>query len=46
MSAQELLDLLYKGEEHEPKCQVIGHKSKTEMDMICDCDPDGECCGY
>jgi len=48
MDAQDLLERLGKGEKLEPQGQVIGYRPQPSeiQDMICDCDPDGECCGY
>lgn len=42
MSAQELLQKLYKGKQLPPKKQVSGLRTKKK-DCICEC---GECCGY
>ncbi len=44
MKAPELWDLLYKGEQHEPTCQVVGSKpNDVDIEMICDCSPGDEC---
>lgn len=47
MKAQELLKGLYRGAQIEPRSSVSGIKpKKPDLEMICDCDGGGECCGY
>jgi hypothetical protein len=46
MKAQDLLKKFYKGDELKPQEPVVGHKPEHDLDMICDCGGDGECCGY
>lgn len=44
MDATELWNSLFKGEQHEPPCQVVGFRpSDAGVEMICDCGPDDEC---
>lgn len=43
MSAQSLVEKLYRGKRLAPRCPVKGLKPRA-ADNICDCDSSGECC--
>lgn len=46
MSAIALLNSLYRGQCIYTDKVCVGLKPHSPEDMICDCDDDGECCGY
>ena len=47
MEALDFIESISHGEVIVPKSQVTGHNPVGNgPDMICDCDSDGECCGY
>lgn len=43
MSAEEVLDTLFRSEELDPPTEVVGHRTDRD-EMICDCDPGPDDC--